>query len=364
MAAMLAVAGGATLVVLALSDAIGTLIVTRGRTGPWRPARVWYATTWAAVRGIVVRAPDRLGDFLLNVYSAVALLGLLLVWLVALVLGWASLYWGLGVHVAASDAWATTVYFTGASLLTPSFGSVHGAGAQLLTLLESLSGLGTIALLISYLPALYGAYSRREARLLTLDDLSGGRLTPVGVIAGRAGGGDLELLYRFSAEWELWTAEVLESHVSFPMLALFRSQSPGQSWVTALGVVTDAATLACACIEGADRREPYFLYRRGRRAVLDISDRLRVPRTSRSTWLVRESFEQAWSALCGLGVPLVDNETAWERLGSLRAPYGDRLEDLIEYLVTPHGFWGHSAEDSVAEEVAEARRLAHSRGRT
>ncbi|HET9051980.1 MAG TPA: hypothetical protein VFO60_09760, partial [Candidatus Dormibacteraeota bacterium] len=341
---------------------IGTLIVTRGRTARWRLTRLWYATTWRATRALVLRIPEGPAELLLNIYPALSLLGLLLVWLVTLMLGWALVYWGLDVHIAGAADWGGTVAFAGSSLLAPSYATVRGAGDELLTLLETVTGLGTIALLISYLPALYGAYSRREARLLTLDDPGGGRLTPVGVIAGRAAGRDVEQLYRFCAEWEMWTAEVLESHVSYPMLALFRSQHAGQSWITALGVVTDAATLSSACIEGADRREPYFLSQRGRRAVVDIAARLHVPHTpATSTWLVRDNFELAWGGLAELEVPLRDREEAWQRLQDLRAPYGQRLEELIEYLVAPHGFWGHSAEGSVAREVALARAEARAR---
>ncbi len=190
----------------------------------------------------------------------------------------------------------------------------------MLTLLETLTGVVTIALMISYLPALYGAYSRREARLLTLDDPHGGRITPVRVIAVNAPGGDVEMLYRSLAEWQMWTADVLESHVSYPMLALFRSQHPGQSWVTALGVVTDAATLTSACVAGAQSREPYFLYRRGRRAIVEISSRLHVPAApTPPSWLVADNFELAWSQLVSLGVPLRDKDEAWADLQALRA---------------------------------------------
>jgi len=127
-------------------------------------------------------------------------------------------------------------------------------------------GFGTIALLISYLPVLYGAYNRREARLLTLDDPSGDRIMPVSVIQVNAPDGDIHRLYAFFADWELWTAEILESHVSYPMLAYFRSQHIGQSWVTALGVVLDAATLVCAC-EWL-RRERLAIYRREEQEVI------------------------------------------------------------------------------------------------
>jgi hypothetical protein len=362
---VIATVGGAALVVAILSDAVATLIVTQGVSGVWRPTRIFYAVTWRVVRASAARLPDRAGEFALYVYPALSLLGLLVLWLAGLMIGWSLVYWGLNQHVAGATDYGAYVYYAGTSLVTPVFGSAHGAVVRMLTLLETLTGVVTIALVISYLPALYGAYSRREARLLTLDDPRGGRILPVRVIAVNAPGGDVEMLYRAFAEWEMWTADVLESHVSYPMLALFRSQHPGQSWVTALGVVTDAATLTSACVEGARGREPFFLYRRGRRAILEISSRLHIPAASLpTTWLVEENFEAAWRQLVDLGVPLRDKAAAWADLQSLRATYGDQLERLIDFLAAPRGFWGHSAEATVAEEVAlaasEARRNARS----
>jgi hypothetical protein len=363
---VLAAAGGVLLIVLMLSDAVATLIVTQGSSGWWRPTRLFYAVTWRAVRAVAARLPDRVGEYVLNVYPALSLLGLLVLWLAGLMIGWSLVYWGLDQHVGGTRDWGTLVYYAGTSLVTPVFGSAHGAVVRLLTLLETLTGVVTIALVISYLPALYGSYSRREARLLTLDDPQGGRITPVRVIAVNAPGGDVEMLYRAFADWELWIADVLESHVSYPMLALFRSQHPGQSWVTALGVVTDAATLTSACVEGASARQPSFVYRRGRRAVVEISSRLHVPQNRPVvSWLVEDNFELAWVQLVELGVPLRDKAAAWADLQSLRAGYGDQLERLIDFLVAPRGFWGHSAEETVASEVAaaaaEARRGARLR---
>lgn len=356
--------GGAVLVALMVGDAVGTLVVTRSRAARWRPTSLWYATTWRAIRTAAVLLPDRAGDFVLNAYPALSLLGLLVVWLVGLLLGWSLVYRGLGQPPSAGADYATTVYYAGTGLFSAAFGSARGATAQMLSLVETVMGLGTVALLISYLPALYGAYSRRETKLLTLDDPLGSRITPVRVIAVHAPGGDIEPFYRFCADWEEWTAEVLESHSSYPMLALFRSQHAGQSWVTALGVVTDAATLACACIAGADTREPYFLHRRGQRAVVDIADRLEVPRRPLvADWLSPENFERAWLGLQECGFTLRAKDDAWMRLQELRARYGLRLQELIDYLLAPHGFWGHSAEATVAREVEQATRDAKVRAR-
>jgi hypothetical protein len=359
----LAITGGTLLVLLVVCDAVATLVVTQGRSGLWRPTRLWYAATWRATRALAARLPGRGADAALNSYPAASLLGLLVLWLAGLMLGWGLVYLGLGVRVDGSADFGTLLYYAGTSLLTPTFGTAHGAAQRTLSLLETLTGLGTIALLISYLPALYGAYSKREARLLTLDDPAGGRITPVRLIEIHTADGDLELLYRFFAEWEMWTAEVLESHVSYPMLALFRSQHPGQSWVTALGVVTDAATLACACVDGAERREAYFQHRRGRRAVVDIADRLHVRESASEDWLTPANFDIAWNVLAGMSLPLREKDQAWDRLRELRAPYGARQQQLIDYLLAPHGFWGHSAEATVAQEVAQATAEARARAR-
>src|SRR6516225_11260352 len=356
--------GGIVLIVGILSDAVATLIVTQGSAGLWRPTRLFYASTWRATRAVAAWLPDRVGEYALNVYPALSLLGLLVLWLAGLMVGWSLVYWGLDQKLGGTRDFGTLVYYAGTSLVTPLFGSAHGGLVRMLTLLETLTGLVTIALMISYLPALYGAYSRREARLLTLDDPSGERITPVRVIALNAPGGDVEMLYRSLAEWEMWTADVLESHVSYPMLALFRSQHPGQSWVTALGVVTDAATLTSACVEGAAEREPYFLYRRGQRAILGISSRLHVPRSpAPESWLVEANFDVAWRQLEASGLPLRAKSDAWGDLQALRTSYGDELERLIDFLVAPHGFWGHSAEETVAEEVREAAAEARRRVR-
>lgn len=361
-ARVVATVGGVVLIVGMLSDAVATLIVTQGVSSFWRPARIFYALTWRAARGLAARLPDGAGEYSLNVYPALSLLGLLVLWLVGLVVGWSLVYWGLDQRLGGTRDYGTLLYYAGTSLVTPVFGSAHGSLVRALTLLETLTGVVTIALMISYLPALYGAYSRREARLLTLDDPMGGRITPMRVIVINAPGGDVEPLYRAFAEWELWTADVLESHVSYPMLALFRSQHLGQSWVTALGLMTDAATLTAACVEGAPSREPSFLYRRGRRAILEISTRLHISESDvPASWLNETNFDFAWNGLLEAGLPLRDKGEAWPELQRLRAGYGDQLERLIDFLVAPRGFWGHAAEDTVVQEVAEAASEARRR---
>ena len=127
------------------------------------------------------------------------------------------------------------------------------------------------------------------------------------------------------------------------MLAYFRSHHAGQSWITALGVVLDAATLVTALVPEASNRDAYMMYRRGRRAVEEISRRLHVPGQGKN-WLNRELFELAYGRLQAGGLPLYSADEAWDRLQRLRGMYGTGLQSLIDYLVAPAGFWGHSAD--------------------
>lgn len=343
-------AAGLLVVAVVLADMTATLVVTWGVGGRWRPSRHFYAGTWRAWSRLC-RAVDDVDrrERLLGVYGPLSLLALLTLWLLGLLLGWALVWVAFADDLGATTAAGAVdvgslVYYSGVVLLTIGFGDLtaDGLAPRMLTLAEAASGLASIALVISYLPVLYGAYGKRESQLLTLDHPSGERITPVSLLLLHSPGGDLDRLYRFFAEWERWTADVLESHTSYPMLALFRSQHRGQSWISALGVVADAAVLAICCIPGADRREPYFAYGRARRAVVDISRRLRV-RPTDDTFLDRKLFGFAVGLLREAGMPLMDEEAAWTRLCELRPTYGAELQSLMDHLVAPPGFWGHSA---------------------
>jgi hypothetical protein len=337
---------GVGLVVGTLADAIGTLVAARGLTGRWRPTRHFYRITWRAWRA-VGRRMGRSREGFLSVYAPLTLLTLLGLWLLGLLLGWALIYSATEASLKGDTGFGSLVYYSGTCLFTLGFGDIlaETTPLRLAALAEAGTGVATMALAISYLPVLYAAYGRRESQLLTLDDPSGQRIEPTALIRIWAPGGDTERLYRFFGEWENWTADILESHVAYPMLALFRSQHRGQSWITALGVVLDAAVLTCAVVPGAELREPYFMYRRGRRALNEIV--LRLPRTPDvSAPMERWQFDIAYERVGTTGLPLRDPDEAWALLSEYRSNYGTTLQALIDYLLAPAGFWGHSAEDS------------------
>lgn len=339
---------GGLLIIGTLADALTALLVPRGATGRLRPTRMFYRVTWVVWRGLARRLKAvRPRETVLSLYGPLSLLTLLSLWLLGLLVGWALVFWPLRAGIDGITGYGSIIYYSGTALLTVGFGDITAETTlvRLLTLLTAVTGLGTIALVVSYLPALYGAYSRREARILTLDDPSGDQLHPSTLIGLQAPDGDLIRLYDYLTAWELWTAEVLESHVSYPMLAFFRSQHDGMSWVAAMGVMADTAALLSAIVPGAELREPYFLYRRARRTLVETYLRLRGEVEPGPT-VVKHEFQAAYDRIVELGLPTRPADEAWERFTEYRATYGPTLNHLLDFLALPPGFWGHSSEDA------------------
>ncbi|HEV2871986.1 MAG TPA: potassium channel family protein, partial [Actinomycetota bacterium] len=266
---VLAALAGLALVLAVAGDAVSTLVTTRRRRGGRWPTPLYYRWTWRAWRAVGWRAGPALREGFLGVYGPLSLLGLLVMWVVLLVAGWGAIWWGLRSAVTGVDGYLDAVYFAGVGFFTVGFGDLLPTGtlARLLVIVEAFMGLVTMALVIGYLPTLYGAYSRRELQLLALDDLSDEPTTAITFLeAGFANGGTQGVAAAF-AEWERWCDEVFDTHTAYPMLAMFRSRQPGQHWLTALGVVMDAAAITLATVDAPKAGPAARLWRRSTRML-------------------------------------------------------------------------------------------------
>jgi hypothetical protein len=201
-------------------------------------------------------------------------------------------------------------------------------------------------LVIGYLPTLFNAYSRREAQLLVLDDLTDERTSSTGLIEAWHADGGLDGLAAAFADWERWCAEVFDSHTAYPMLALFRSRQPGQHWLTALGVVTDAAAICLAAVRGPRAGPALRLHRRATALLRTVGT---LPAVSRAAPAVggerlrgEAAFQAIYRHLEGHGVSLYPYDRAWEDLRRLRAGYLPNLRATIEVLLVPPEFRNHA----------------------
>jgi hypothetical protein len=345
---LLAVVAGLALVLASASDAVSTLVTTRRRRGRHWPTQVFYRRTWRAWVAMGRRAQPELREGFLAVYGPLSLLGLLVTWVVLLVAGWAAVWWGLRSAVPGIEGYLDAVYFAGVGFFTVGFGDLVPTGglARLLVLVEAFMGLVTMALVIGYLPTLYGAYSRREVQLLSLDDMSDEATTPIGFLeACYASGGGQEVAAAFT-EWERWCDEVFDSHTAYPMLAMFRSRQPGQNWLTALGVVLDAATICLAAVDSPRVAPAARLWRRASRTLQGLRG---MPTTLRAapeldgTATEEAPFREAYERLRGLGVPLHPYEHAWADFRRLREAYAPWLLTATRLLLVPLEFRHHTA---------------------
>jgi hypothetical protein len=339
----LAVVAGLLLVLATASDAVSTLVTTQRRRSRWWPTQVFYRGTWRAWRAIARRASPERREGFLTIYGPLSLLGLLVVWVVLLLTGWAATWWGLRSAVTGIDGYLDAVYFAGVGFFTVGFGDLVPTGtlARLLVLIEAFMGLVTLALVIGYLPTLYAAYSRREVELLGLDDLMDEPTTPVGFLEACHAAGGADAVAAAFADWERWCDEVFDSHSAYPMLALFRSRQPGQHWLTALAVVVEAAAIILAAVDGARSGPAARLWRRAVR-LLQSLQRLPAVEPGAAELGARDEdearFRAAYQRLAGLGLVLRPYEQAWDELRRLRAAYRPGLIAATELLLVPLEF--------------------------
>src|SRR3989475_386496 len=271
-AALLAVA----LIVFVLGDALAAIVLPRRVTRRWRLARLFYRLTWTLWSAVARRIASRVRrESLLGVYGPLSLLLLLALWAASLVLGFGALHWSLGttMHTPGEPpSFGTYLYLSGTTFFTLGLGDVTPRGplARSLTALESGVGFGFLALVIGYFPVLYQAFSRREVSITLLDPRAGSPPT-VAEMLRRHGGDQLHHLDRFLHEWERWTAELMESHLSYPWLAYFRSQHANQSWLGALTTILDACALFMAGVGDDSAWEASVTFAMARHAVVDLT---------------------------------------------------------------------------------------------
>ncbi|MEM7140625.1 MAG: potassium channel family protein [Actinomycetota bacterium] len=346
----LAIIVGVVLVVSVLADLANTLVATStSRRRFWLTLQL-YLTSWQLMRFLGRHiSTDGRRERMYGVYAPLSVLALLTVWVVQQIIGFGLIWWGLGGIDGAADLW-DSIYYSGVVYFTLGFGEVVPVEQvpRFGALIEAFSGVLTTALVIGYLPALYSAYSERERKLMTLDDGTEERMTPQSLIMARSPGGDVDALLRWFEDWEDWIAGVTETHTAFPMLMLFRSKHPGQHWVTALGVVTDAA-LICQGIRGAENREAYWCLRRSIRLFDELTAAAEldpyiaqhaVPADVADDPEGQQLFVDLYAALEQHGFEMVPVDEARRAAVEFRNHYAPRMEYLIDLLDAPRGFWG------------------------
>ncbi|MEP6993239.1 MAG: potassium channel family protein [Acidobacteriota bacterium] len=342
---VLALAVGIALILGVLWDAFETAVLSRRVSRGTRLTTLFYRLTWPTWRVLAARMrSERRRENFLTVFGPLSLLLLIAFWAFGLVLGFALLHWGAGTQMRTPDGrenFFVDLYMSGTTLFTLGIGDVTptSASGRAITVLESGMGLGFLALMISYLPVLSQAFSNREVSISLLDARAGSPPSGSELLRrhSRDGESALEPLLR---EWERSSAQLLESHVSFPVLAYYRSQHDNQSWVAAMTAILDTCALIIAIVEHGPVRQARLTFAMARHAVADLCHVLDLdPQPPRPDRLDPAVLALVRASLRDSGIALQPEQASERRLDELRRMYEPQVHALSRRLLMPLPPW-------------------------
>jgi hypothetical protein len=313
-----------------------------------RIARAFLRGLWTPWRAVAARMPPVSADTMLGIFGPLGLLTILGTLSVGVILSFSGLHWANSTTLGGShpSSFAKDLYFSAGAFFSASTPSLPGdAFGKAMQVAEAATGFGFLAIAIGYLPALFQAFSRRETAVSRLDPRAGSPPSAAALLerSGRRGGwSDLDEYLR---EWESWTAELMETHLSYPILGYFRSQHVNQNWLAALTTIVDACAYAIAYgpKEAVEAAELTFAI--GRHALADLAYALASHRGSDAETeaaqarLTAEDLVDLCARLDGSGLHSQPTEAAAEKLTKLRKAYEPNAIVLAEQLALPLPRW-------------------------
>ncbi|TMD65753.1 MAG: two pore domain potassium channel family protein [Chloroflexi bacterium] len=333
---------GLALSVYLLNDVFQSVVVPRSTPSRFRISRLVIVNGWRVVRAVGLRsrtAGSR--ERLLGTFAPMVVILLLLIWISGLIIGFGlMLYAFRGSTTPPIENLGSAIYAAGTSLLTISFSNIvaNSGGARLVSIAAGMAGLGTIALAISFLFSIYATFQRREILIVTLDARAGAPPSGVTLLATMAKLGVIDDLPRFFGDWEKWAAEVLDSHLAYPVLAYFRSSHDNESWVSALGAVLDATTLLLTTCDGGPHGPAKLMYAMGTHLVEDLGRFFNIE-SDHDVGVERYEFDQAREQLAAAGWTLRPADESWVAFSRLRIQYAVALNNMAKRWAAPPTQW-------------------------
>jgi hypothetical protein len=336
---------GFLIVASILADVFLTVVVPRRAPSTGRNLRLskhvisglWTAWRWLGLR---IGSAERRESFL-GSYGSLAVMLLLVAWVTGLIIGYGLLLDAMRAQIRPEpDDIVTSFYFAGSAMLTLGFGDfvAVGGAARVLSLVAAGTGLGMFALVITLLFTLYGSFQRREVAVVVLEAGAGAPPSGVSLLETYAWAGILDQLPRVFQDWQAWAAEVLDSHLAYPVLAYFRSSHDNDSWISSLGAVMDAATLVLTTIDDGPTGWAKLSRAVGGHCIEDLVLYFRL-RVVPEVGLEREEFEEARRRLQRAGFRLRDPDQSWADFSRLRTEYAGRVNALARHWATPPAQW-------------------------
>src|SRR5882762_7105786 len=337
---------GVAILIIVVWDAFEVIILPRLVTRRFRLSRLFYKSLWTLWRFCARLIPARkIRKSSISIFGPISLLILVAVWAVGLVLSFGLMQYGAGSALSVAGmtpSFWTDAYLSGTTFFTLGLGDVvpRSGMARALVVVEGGLGFGFLAGVIGYLPFIYGSFSKREVSISLLDSRAGTPPTAGELLRRHSYPHGQDALRQLLKDWELWSAELMESHLSYPVLAYFRSQHDNQSWIASLTAILDTCALLKVGIDGACEKQAELTFAIARHAVVDLAQVFKTPpRTPPVDRLPAEDLRRIRDTLAQHGLKLLDGGEADLKLAQLRNMYEPYIFALASYLLQPLPPW-------------------------
>lgn len=321
-----------------LFDVFEVMLLPRRIRRQLRLVRFFFWTTWKIWSGTALRLTEGGGrETMLSIYGPFSMMLLIVLWVVTLVAAFGSLQWALELGMSFPKA----LYLSGTTFFTLGYGDVtpDTTLAKVVAIWEAGTGLGFVAVVIGYLPVLYQLFSRRETHVIQLDARAGSPPSAVTLLTRHAEGQEIRALDHLLESWEGWASEMVESHLSYPMLSYYRSQHDNQSWLAAMCAVMDACALLLVGFREVRTFPARMAFATSRLALVELCRVFDIqPRSDAAARTPQCDFQSVADELSKAGLYFSD-EDAEAKLSAFRATYEPFLVGLSEYLLLPLPGW-------------------------
>jgi Ion channel len=338
----LAVIAGCAIVFIILFDIFASVIVPRPVRSTLLVSALMRRYLWRVWRTVClgIQAAQR-REMMLGIFAPLVMVLLLWGWVFGLILGFGLVFYGLrgGLHPAPLDLGAA-MYYAGTSLLTIGYGDIIATdgAARFFSISAAAAGLGTVAVVLTFLFSLFASFQRREVFVVMLDARGSTPPSGLALLEAHAAFGLVADLPKLFEQGQIWCAEVLDTHLAYPVLCYFRSSHVDVSWLAAIGALLDASTLMMAAIDGVPTGQAALLHEVGAHLIHDVGKYFSLL-TDGDVLVEQAEFRQGCERLAAAGYRLRDIEQAWPDFCRLRSEYSGTLNSMARYWAITPATW-------------------------
>jgi hypothetical protein len=371
---IVAIVFGVAILWVVLLDAFETVVLPRRVLRNFRLTAYFYRRTWIPWRKVAsyIKPASRQQNFL-GYFGPLSLILLLGIWASGLIFGFALIQYGMGGHEELSGErlnFGKILYHSGETFFTLGYGDIvpTSGGARALSVIEAGMGFAFLGVVIGYIPVVYSSFSRREIQISMLDARAGSPPAAVELLVRLAGrtedpGMDQLVLDEVLRDWERWSAELLESQISYPVLTFFRSQHSNQSWVAALTTMLDVTSLLLTGIEGVHPGQAKLTFAMARHAAVDLAQVVNARYDPAAPERLTDTeYDALRAALEAAGLKLRSDDYGRDKLAKLRSMYEPYVHSTARNLMLTLPPWKHPDKVRDNWQAGPWDRLVQARG--